>query len=203
MATPYTLDLTATQVNAAVNAAHDSGDPVTAGSSKLVQSGAVYDEVVRQIRALTGWARYVDSQYTSGSPLSTGSTKTQLNINGLGTNTETSYLPTGVASLWSTAANKITPAAEGDAYDVRLDFTAIPHSVSDVAEVIFEVNGAPLAHRTVTFAKGGATSFSIGLPMAVGSDFLTHGCSIQFDTSYDIDIYDISLFIKRDFTALT
>lgn len=209
----YEIDKNSSEVNAAINAAHNTSGSITSGGTNLVQSGTIYTEletreaattaeIIAKIRSVTGWARYVDSTYTSGSPLSTGSTKIPLSIDG-GTGTVETYLPTGIASLWNTTSNKITPAAEGDAYDVRLDFTATAASGNEVAEVIFEVNGAALAHRTVTFAKTGATSFSIGLPLAVDSAFLTHGCSIQFDTGDAIDIYDISLFIKRDFTALT
>jgi hypothetical protein len=210
----YLINKNASEVNDAINAAHNTSGSISSGGTNLVQSGTIHTalsdqgtattaEIIAKIRSVTGWARYVDSQYTSGSPLSTGSVKTQLTINGSGTATETTYLPTGVTSLWNTSTNKITPAAVGDAYDVRLDFTATVTSGNEVAEVIFEVNGSPLAHRTVTFAKTGSTSFSIGLPMSADSAFLTNGCSIQFDTSDAIDIYDISLFIKRDFTALT
>ena len=209
----YLIDKDASEVNDAINAAHNTSGSISSGGTNLVQSGTIHTalanqgtattaEIIAKIRSVTGWARYVDSQYTSGSRLSTGS-KTQLTINGSGTGNETTYLPTGVTSLWNTTTNKITPAAVGDAYDVRLDFTASVDSGNEIAEVIFEVNGAALAHRTVTFAKTGDTSFSIGLPLAVDSAFLTHGCSLQFDTSDSIDIYDISLFIKRDFTALT
>ena len=212
----YQIDKNATEVNDAINAAHSTSGSISSGGTNLVQSGTIHTalanqgtattaEIIAKIRSVIGWARYV-SQHTAGlpnGPLSTGSVKTQLTINGSGTGTETSYLPTGVTSLWNTTTNMITPDAVGDAYDVRLDFTAYPANLSAVAEVIFEVNGSPLAHRTVTFAKGGPTSFSIGLPLAVDSAFFTHGCSLQFDTSDAIDIYDISLFIKRDFTALT
>lgn len=45
MPTPYELDLTASQVNEALNAAYDTGSPVTSGSTKLVRSGAVYNAV--------------------------------------------------------------------------------------------------------------------------------------------------------------
>ncbi len=232
----YQIDKTASQVNDAINAAHDTSGAVTSGSTKLVQSGAVYSgietqldardtgavvtdvgthlvrsdavyaEVVAKIRSVTGWAIYEDNQYSSGSPLTSNSAKTQVTINGNGSSTNTTYLPTDVTDFWSTVDNKITPAAEGDAYALRLDFTASPATASDYAEVIFEVNAAALAHRTVSFAKAGATSFSIGLPLAALSDFVTNGCKIYFDTSGSgdaIDIYDISLFIKRDFTALT
>jgi len=42
MPSPYNLDLTAEQVNVALNAAHDSSDQPANGSTKLVQSGSIY-----------------------------------------------------------------------------------------------------------------------------------------------------------------
>ena len=216
----YQIDKTALQVNEAINAAIDTADPVTNGSTKLVQSDAIYDAIqaqadtvdpaiVAKIRSVTGWGNYVDSTYTVGSPLNSNGAKTQITIDGLGSGTEVSYLPTGVTALWDTANNKMTPATTGDAYDIRLDFTAEPTTASDYAEVIFEIDdgsSTSLAHRTVTFAKTGATSFSIGLPLAAVADFVTFGGKIYFDTTasgHSIDIYDISLFIKRDFSAIT
>ena len=209
MATPYTLDLTATQVNAAVNAAHDSGDPVTAGSSKLVQSGAVYDEVVRQIRALTGWANYEDATYTSSSKLTSANARTQLTIDKQGSGTNTDYLPEGVTSLWDSTENKITPASVGDAYDLRIDFKIEPQQSTDYAEFELDIgSGSPIiiASRTLTFAKTGASSFSVGIPIYCLSTFIANGCKMYIDTSGSGDtvhIYDISLTIKRDFSAVT
>ena len=216
----YTIDKTASQVNDAINAAIDTADPVSSGSTKLVQGGAVDTainnqatlttaEIVAKIRSVMGWGSYVDSQYTSGSPLNSSNAKTQITIDGLGSGSNTDYLPTGVTDLWSTVDNKITPAAEGDAYDLRLDFTAEPTASTDFAEVTIDIGGAgtiPVATRTVTFAKTGATSFSIGFPIYCLATFLANGGKIYFDTSVSgdtIDIYDISLLIKRDFTALT
>ena len=209
MPTPYTLDLTATQVNAAVNKAHDSLDPVSQGSTKLVEAGAIYDAINTQasakLRAMIGWGFYSDSTYTSGSPLNSNNAKTQITIDGLGATTETGYLPTGVTNLWS--SNKITPAVLGDSYDLRLDFTAAPTGVSDYAEVLLDIGtgGSPIniVSRTVTFAKAGATSVSIGFPIFALSTFMANGGTLYFDTSVsgdNIDIYDISLFLKRDFT---
>lgn len=46
MPSPYELDLTAAQINTALNNAHDSGNPPASGSGKLVNSGEIYDWVV-------------------------------------------------------------------------------------------------------------------------------------------------------------
>lgn len=46
MPSPYQVDLTAQQVNEALNKAYDSGSPPTSGETKLVESGVIYDWVV-------------------------------------------------------------------------------------------------------------------------------------------------------------
>ena len=53
MPTPYELDLTASQVNEALNAAYDTGDPVTSGSVKLVRSDAVYNAIVNRAEVVS------------------------------------------------------------------------------------------------------------------------------------------------------
>jgi len=235
----YKIALDSNQVRDAVNAAHDTADPVSNGSTKLVQgtavysaiesqldardtgaavtdgathlvnSNAIYDFVVAKIRAKVGWALYEDSLYTSGAPLTSNNAKTQLTINGLGSGTNTDYLPIGVTELWNTTDNKIVAAQLGDAYDVRLDFAANPTTASDYAEVIFDIGDGspiPVVSRTITFAKTSASHFSIGFPISSLTTFMTNGCKIYFDTSGSgdsIDIYDVSLFIKRDFSAIT
>ena len=236
----YKIDLNADQVKDSVNAAHDTASPVTSGSTKLVQStavynaiesqlnardtgaavvdggthlvnsNAIYDFTINTLRAKIGWAIYEDSQYNAGAPLTSSNANTQLTINGLGAGTTTAYLPTGVTELWNTTSNKIIAAELGDAYDVRLDFKANPATASDFAEIVFDVGDGggtvPVVSRTITFAKTGASSFSIGFPIAVLASFMTNGCKIYIDTSGSgdaINIYDISLFIKRDFNDIS
>jgi hypothetical protein len=236
----YKLYLNADEVQTAVTAAFDTTDPVTLGSTKLVQGGAVYtaiagqldardtgaavtdgdthlvnsnaiyDFTINTIRSKIGWAIYEDSQYNAGAPLTSSNANTHLTINGLGAGTTTAYLPTGVTELWNTTSNKIIAGELGDAYDVRLDFKANPTTAADYAEIVFDVGDGggvlPVVSRTITFAKAGASSFSIGFPIAALAPFMLNGCKISIDTSGSgdsIDIYDISLFIKRDFNDIS
>jgi hypothetical protein len=191
--------------------ARDTGAAVTDGSTHLVNSNAIYDFVVAKIRSKVGWAIYQDSQYTVGAPLVSNNANTQVTINGLGASTIKTYLPTGVTDLWSTVDNKIFADQLGDAYDIRLDFKANPTTASDYAQVVFDIGDGggplPVVSRTIAFATASSPSlFSIGFPIAALEDFMTNGCKIYFDTSTsadNIDFYDIMLFIKRDFNALT
>lgn len=188
----------------------DTGAAVTDGGTHLVNSDKIYDFTISTLRSKIGWAIYEDSQYNAGAPLTSSNANTQLTINGLGAGTTTTYLPTGVTELWNTTSNKIVADELGDAYDVRLDFKANPATASDFAEIVFDIGDGggtvPVVSRTITFAKTGASSFSIGFPIAALASFMTNGCKIYIDTSGSgdaIDIYDISLFIKRDFNDIS
>jgi hypothetical protein len=190
--------------------ARDTGAAIVDGGSHLPNSNAVYEFTINTLRSKIGWAIYEDSQYNAGAPLTSSNANTQLTINGLGAGTTTTYLPTGVTELWNTTSNKIIAAELGDAYDVRLDFKADPATASDYAEIVFDIGDGggtlPVVSRTITFAKTGASSFSIGFPIAALASFMTNGCKIYIDTSGSgdaIDIYDISLFIKRDFNDIS
>jgi len=190
--------------------ARDTGASVVNGGTHLVNSNAIYDFTINTIRSKIGWAIYEDSQYNAGAPLTSSNANTQITINGLGAGTHTTYLPTGVTELWNTTDNKIVADELGDAYDVRLDFKANPATASDYAEIVFDIGDGggtlPVVSRTITFAKTGASSFSIGFPIAALASFMTNGCKIYIDTSGSgdaVDIYDISLFIKRDFNDIS
>jgi len=159
----------------------------------------------------TGWAQYIDGEYTSGSPLSVNSSKVQITVNptiGAGSKIET-YLPAGVGEFWDDTNNRIQAQKEGDAYTVRLNFTGDPAGVSDFGQIIFDIgDGAPdipIATRTVSFAKATATTVSTTTSLFSLSTFVANGCKIYFDTSDsgdNVDIYDISVVITRTHSPL-
>ena len=159
----------------------------------------------------TGWAQYIDGEYTSGSPLSVNNSKVQITVNptiGAGSKIET-YLPAGVGEFWDDTNNRIQAQKEGDAYTVRLNFTGDPAGVSDFGQIIFDIgDGAPdipIATRTVSFAKATATTVSTTTSLFSLSTFVANGCKIYFDTSDsgdNVDIYDISVVITRTHSPL-
>lgn len=159
----------------------------------------------------TGWAQYIDGQYTSGSPLSVNNAKVQLTIDttvGSGSKNET-YLPSGVTTFFNETSNTIEAQKEGDAYTVRVNFVGDPAGVSDFGEIVFDIgDGAPdipIATRTVSFAKATATSVSTTTSLFSLSTFVANGCKIYFDTSNsgdNVDIYDISVVITRTHSPL-
>ena len=157
---------------------------------------------------VNGWAIYDDLASVT-TPASIANTKHQMTIDGLGPANETTYLPIGVTSLWNSTTNKITPAKLGDAYDIRVDFEVDATSVNDYANFIVDigtdVSPNPIVNRSITFQKTGVSSFSVGFPVGVKSDFMTNGARLFIDTSESgstIQLSNVDLFIKRDFSTL-
>ena len=175
-------------------------------SVKLISNGSNW-EVLFPHR-ITGWAIY-DDQASHTSAITVNNTKHLITIDGLGTTTNTTYLPAAVTEFWNTTDNKIVPAKLGDAYDIRLDFNAQPTNQSDYANLILDVGTTgspiPVVNRSISFLKTGISSFSVGFPIGTLSDFLTNGGKFYFDTSVSgdsVDISDVVLFIKRDYSTL-
>ena len=173
---------------------------------RLVSNGTTWD--LLSPHNINGWAIY-DDLASATTAVSVNNQKKQIEIDGLGTTTETTYLPVGISSLWDTVSNKITPAKLGDAYDIRVDFKVNPGTINDYANFILDIGTTlapnPIVNRSITFQKTGISSFSIGFPMAAIAEFMTNGGRLFIDTSVSgstIDVSDIDLFIKRDFATL-
>lgn len=173
---------------------------------RFVSNGTNWD--ILSPHNINGWAIYDDLASTT-TAVSVNNQKKQIEIDGLGTTTETTYLPVGISSLWDSVSNKITPAKLGDAYDIRVDFKVDPGTINDYANFILDIGTDlapnPIVNRSITFKKTGISSFSIGFPMASIAEFMTNGGRLFIDTSVSgstIDVSDIDLFIKRDFATL-
>jgi len=163
---------------------------------------------------ITGWANYYDSASATigGSPITVAAATTlQFQIDGLGAESISDYLPEGVITLWDTTINdnKIIPAKLGDAYDIRITFKADPVSqTAGLAEIVLDIGTTPapnpIVTRTVGFPTGGLSAFTVGFPIGVTQEFLDNGGRIYFNNigTGAIDISDISLFIKRDFSPI-
>jgi len=86
-----------------------------------------------------GWADYEDVA-TTGSPISVTATPTVLTNDGLGVDTNTSYLPVGgngITQLWDTSSNgfDFSDLEVGDMVDIRMDITMIIASNNTAVDV--------------------------------------------------------------------
>ena len=173
---------------------------------KSIINANATDAEARIFDLKTGWAYYVDSQYTSGSPLApSASTRTRLTNDGLGATTEIGQLPTGVSAFWDVATDKLIGVANGDSYDIRIDFTIdVPTQTESILVELDIGDGAPdipIVSKTVPFAESGIKKVSIGFPYFSLATFVTNGGKLFITTSAaSFEIYDISFFIKRDYS---
>ena len=154
--------------------------------------------------AKMGWAAYYDSQYTSGSPFNIDNTRVQLPNNGLGANTETSFLPYNTTALYDTVTDTIVAEVAGVAMELRIQFTAKPAAVSDeIMDIEFDIGGGGsivIAEKTVTSPKGTDPFVVSWTTMIYGlSTFVANGCKIFINTPDEFDIYDIQIAIKQDY----
>jgi hypothetical protein len=86
-----------------------------------------------------GWADYADVA-TTGSPIAVSAVPAVLTNDGLGVDTNTTYLPIGgdgITQLWNTSSNgfDFSDLSVGDMLDIRMDISVIIASVNTVVDV--------------------------------------------------------------------
>jgi hypothetical protein len=118
-----------------------SGGIAITGYSPLDLAWNVYgnsESIITSDRIIpTGWGNYRDGITAPATQLIT-TTPQILQIDGLGTSTNTAYLPKsirGTGQLWDVVNDKMTPITEGDSYDVRLDLEITAKS-GGVTEIV-------------------------------------------------------------------
>jgi len=104
----------------------------------------------------SGWASYVDTQYTVSAKRSIAQGVTIALPNNAGA-VINGFLPAGVTSFYD--GTKITPANIGDAYTIRIAFTAQNNNVNGLAEINLNIGGAvgEIFRRSIQFPKGAGT----------------------------------------------
>ncbi len=151
----------------------------------------------------SGWAQYSDTALSSGAPqvIPQGATATIQN-NAL--STITSQIPVGVTSLYDPNTLTITPDTTGDAYLLRVSFTAFTSTNSGLATVLLDI-GAPqniILKRGFTFPKGAGLSNSLDVSMTSLiyslDTFVNNGGTLKiFSETGDTSIFDVSYVISR------
>lgn len=165
--------------------------------------GSNYNRETKIIQE-SAWAFYDDSTYTVGSPLVVDGARTQVTIDGLGAFTEKRFLPADTTDFWSN--NRIWPGEAGEAYNLRLDFTAKIADANGWMDVELDIgDGSPIiviVDTTAVFPKGNNAyhPFSIALPIFCLETFVANGGALYFNTEESVDtvtIYNIGLLIQR------
>ena len=151
-----------------------------------------------------GWGHYADN--TAGQIFTTSPTK--LVVNGLGTTSESAYLPReirGSGELWDVSTSRITPILAGDTYNLRLQFPITAKTGTPTTlEIDLDIGATTsptiiVAARSIAVTKTPPYTISIGFPIFCLATFLANGG--QFFLSTDtgtLTTVGASIFIDRN-----
>jgi len=153
----------------------------------------------------TGWASYVDTVYTVGSPFDILEGVTSTLPNNAGTVID-DYLPTGVTNFYDQATQKITPENVGDFYSFSIRFKAKNNNIAGYFDFGIDIGGSLgiIFKETQLFLKGANTEqcFSITCNGYSLDTFLANGGQVKIESILgDMEIYDIQYQINRTFKA--
>lgn len=153
----------------------------------------------------SGWAAYNDTQYTVGSPLSISSGTTVTLPNNSGTSVKT-QLPIGVTDFYNSATSKITPANNGDYYQISVLFKAKSTVSNDYFDISIDVGGAigQIFKQTLVLVKGANTeqSFKYEVGAYAAATFLANGGLVKITSvNGTLSVYDIIFQVNRTHKA--
>jgi hypothetical protein len=161
-----------------MTSAIDTSKPVTGSpTTQSVRDNflAARNEII-QLQGAIGWADYNDT-LTATTPISpTINTFTKLTNNGLGPNTNTSQLPTGVTSLWNPITNQIdlSQMAINSMVNARYDISITTTAANqEVFLSVFLAIGSPSAYESPKdykqFKTAGTYPITIWSGLYIGS----------------------------------
>jgi len=152
-----------------------------------------------------GWSMHTDSTYTAGSPLSIPvDTRTKLTIDGLGSDTNTTYAPPDGA-IWDSINNRLTPNVVGSAFDLRLSiFSSYDSGASAKLDLEIDIGGSIgnvyIQHNI--FAKGPneTNEMAWSVPIFTLDTFVANGGTLYITPRESaIKIWNIKLMITQTF----
>jgi len=157
---------------------------------------------------LTGWGSYNDTEHTSGSTQSLTASTDNVLANNAGSNTET-YLPSDISALYQDGVNpRILSNNVGDAYEIRISFTASISNVSGYASLKFDIGDGItpviISDRIFTFPKGTGVFHNFSLTSATFSldTYVANGLRILVNPSHTMQVYGVNYLIIRTHRAV-
>lgn len=163
---------------------------------------SIFNGMLDELYGRTGWASYVDTQYTSGSPFAV-STNTDTSVPNNAGNIIQSQKPTDIPAFYS--AGKIT-GRSGDSLSMQLFFFAVPTIVDQNIEIWIDI-GAPvgeLYRQTFSFPKGTGQPRGImyALPATYQlSTWQDNGGTLRVRSNGAMNIYGITYNFTRTHKA--
>jgi hypothetical protein len=152
-----------------------------------------------------GWATYQDSVYTDVSRQTIlADTRTAYTSNGLGATTNTDYLRAVPTTVWD--GTTLQPSEIGEAYSIRIDFSAAPTTVGDgVVELELDIGSGSeinIVERRFNFSRGSGVThnFSAGFPIFCVATFNANGGKFWITPSLNCVVWNRRIFIQRTFS---
>lgn len=180
------------------SAGDNTGDPLRTAFDKC-------NDNFSEVYGATGWGRYLDSTYTSGSPLSISSGVRATLTNNAVSKLET-QLPTGVTTFFDETIQKIIAINDGDAYTMSIRFKAKMSVNNGYFDIDLDIGGTQgvISQESIVFTRGSGTEqrFDIDLTVFSGATFVSNGGTLSVTPQNgNMDIYDISFVIVRTHKA--
>ena len=175
-----------------------AGDPLRTAFDKV-------NDNFTEAYSFTGWGRYLDNTYTSGSPLSiSNGVRATLTNNAL--NKLETQLPTGVSTFFNESTQKVTAINDGDSYNLSIRFKAKMSVNNGYFDIDLDIGGTQgiISQESIVFTRGSGTEqrFDVDLTVFSGSTFVANGGTLSITPQNgNMDIYDISFVIVRTHKA--
>ena len=146
----------------------------------------------------TGWADYVDTQYTSESPFSLAADTPVDLPNNAGT-VVNSQIPDDITAFYD---GEVITGREGDGMIVTINFDALPTNANTTyLEVWIDIGGSvgELYRRIVSFPKGNGVVRPVTMSTAVYTldTWESNGGTVRVSANNTCDIYDIRYLFHR------
>lgn len=169
----------------------------------VVNSHASDIEDLQATNANTGWAIYLDDQYTEGSPLTITEGQT-VQITNNAANVINSQLPEGVNTFYDPISDRIQGINVGDAYTVRLSFKAKTNNNNGYAEIDFNIGASVgdvvILTESINFPRGQGVERTFTTTDLLYSldTYVANGCAFEVrGIRGTTTIYDISIMVAR------
>ena len=152
-------------------------------------TGVAPPQLVELVNTL-GWGFYVDGE-TAPATQTITTTASKLQIDGLGTSSNSSYLPLairGSGQLWDTVNNKILPINIGDGYTIRIDLEISAKTATPTELVLdLDISGGAtpttvIVERIIGTGKTPPYVVSVGFPIFTLTTFKTNGGQLFLST---------------------
>jgi hypothetical protein len=173
-------------------------------AENTVYFGAGLSASVLPATSNTGWASYVDTQYTnSGSPFVLAANTDTILPNNAGTIID-SQKPNDIVTFYD---GSVITGRNGDNLDIMIYFKAVPSSVNQYLDIWIDIGGAigELYRQTFEFPKGAGVERGVlySLPSAYTlNTWEANGGTVYLRSNSDLDIFGINYNFDRSHKAV-